>query len=294
MRTSWIRWAWIVCLLAALVCGSSAAYAGGDSGQVSKKMVWSCWYWPWVDWSDPNLYDYDEALDRYDYLTWIYGYWTYARDWEYENHGPPQNPEGWWGHCHAWCGAAIWEPQPTKSRFVSGVEFRIRDRKGLLVESYNTCADGSSYEIYEELPSPGLFWRYLRDEIKGVDPIHGSKRALIGELYYGEEIWNYPIYKYKVKYTGKQVVSGTITVYVGDDGDPYYADSKKLFSKIFVYQFQDVYLDSSKNPLDSGVWLGSGPYHRPDSIWRPYYADYYTTYVENPELDEDFLFAILY
>ncbi len=294
MRKSWIYWAWIGCLSVALLFGSSAAFAGGDSGQVPKTAVWSCWYWAWVDWLDPNLYDYDEALDRYDYLTWIEGYWTDARAWEYDNHGPPQNPDDWWGHCHAWSGAAVWEPQPTKSRFLYDIEFRIRDRKGLLVETYFNCANGSNYEIYEDQPSPGSFWRYLRDEIKGVDPMHGSKRGLVGELYYGDEVWNYPIYKYKVKYTGKQVVSGTITVYAAADESPFYADSKKLYYKTFVYQFQDVILDSSKNPIDSGIWLGSGPYHRPDCIWRPYYAETYMQYVENPELDEDFLYAILY
>ena len=50
---------------------------------------------------------------------------------------------------------------------------------------------------------------------------------------------------------------------------------------------------SGISPVDSGTWLGSGPEHRPDAIWRPYPALTWEQYAVNPELDEAHVGAIL-
>jgi hypothetical protein len=114
-----------------------------DSGEVpSGWAVWSCWYWPYHDSYNPNLYDADEAMERYD----DYDIGANAQWWEYQYHGPPQNPDPWWGHCHAWSGASIWEAQPTTSKTLESITFRIRDRKGLMIETYDECANGYNYE----------------------------------------------------------------------------------------------------------------------------------------------------
>jgi len=251
--------------------------------------LWSCWYWPYHDAYNPNLYDPGEAMNRYDVIAGTAAQW-----WEYTYHGPPQNPAPWWGHCHAWAAAACWEPQPIAERIVNGMPFRIRDRKGLLVESYHTCADGTKYELYVNDPSPGLFWRYLRFEVRGDNPMHGKKMGFVGELYYGpEEVWNYPIYNYQINYTASAPHSGTITLWVADDGQPLFADDPTIYLKVFQYQFSGVYGDGGGNPMDSGVWHGSGPYHRPDSIWRPYWANTWLKYTANPYLSAPYLKAIL-
>jgi hypothetical protein len=278
---------------------SPSAYPATDSGQVpSAWKVWSCWYWPYHDDYNPNLYDDNEAMHRYDYFVYLAGGTSYySQWWEYNNHGMPQNPDPWWGHCHAWAGASVWEDQPTKTRKLEGVTFSIRDRKGLIIEAYFNCANGNNYELYANDPSPGLFWRYLRKEIKGVtalNPMHGHGMGFVGELYYGDEVWNYPIYKYSVSYKGTASnLYGTMKVYVAGDSKPSYADSKSLYYQTFTYQFQGVRLDSTGNPMDSGTWTGSGPYSRPDAIWRPEYPTYWTTYVGNEYLDEYYLGDIL-
>ena len=227
-------------------------------------------------------------MHRYDYISG-----ASAQNWEYNYHGPPQNPDPWWGHCHAWAAAAVWESQPEASRVVDGVKFRIRDRKGLLVETYHTCANGYSYELYADNPSPGLFWYYLRKEIKGVNSMHGKKMGFVGELYYGGEVWNYPIYRYSVTYSGTSTVSGTMKIWVAADSKPLYADSTTLYYKTFTYKFKGVKVDSSGNPRNSGTWIGSGHYYRPDAIWRPYYANTWMKYVENSQLSSDYISAIL-
>ena len=267
------------------------ALAGTDSGQIpSGWAVWSCWYWPYNDKPelDPNLYDTYEAMWQYDH----YDSGAQSQAWEKNNHGPYQGQPDWAGHCHAWSGAACWEPQPTTSRTLNGVEFWVRDLKGLLCEMYFNCANGTTYEIYEDQPTPGKFWQLLRNEIGGVNPINGQAMAFIGELYYGDQIWNYPIYYYSVDYSGYPF-SGTMTIHVASDASPAYADSTKLYYKTYTYHFLGVYLDSSNEPTDSGTWTDTGSASRPETIWRPYYADTWTKYVANTGLDALHLSNIL-
>ncbi|MCI5145040.1 MAG: hypothetical protein D3923_05795, partial [Candidatus Electrothrix sp. AR3] len=274
---------------------------GIDSGQLpTANMVWSSWYWPMANSLNPNLYDDNEALHRYDLYV---GGASDAQRWEYNQHGPPQNPEGWWGHCHAWAAAACWEDQPAQSTTLGSVTFRVRDRKGLMIEAYYKSANGSSYELFHNDPSPGVFWKYLQDEIAGANPIHGEAVGFIGELYYGDQVWNHPIYAYEVEYAGSGTVSGKITISYATDFEPFMADSTSLYSDTLTYYFKDVFLSGS-TPTDSGTWIledGSLPSataydysrHRPDAIWRPYKASSWTTYAENPYLDSQNLSDIL-
>lgn len=272
---------------------SAPAFSDTDEGQVTAAWaVWSCWYWPWVNNLSPNLYDPNQAMAKYD----RYDPNAFAQDWEFTYHGPPQNPASWWGHCHAWSAASCWEAQPKGARTLNGIKFTVRDRKGLTTEAYYRCADGSNYEIYVSKPSPGLFWKWLRREIKGRNSMHGHAMAFIGELYYGPaEIWNYPIYKYNVTYSGNPGtgLSGTMTIYVAADADPSYANKLGLFYQTFTYQFSGVKFNNAGEPIAGGKWIGSGPYHRPDAIWRPYYPTYWTTYAGNTQLDESHLGKIL-
>ncbi len=274
-------------LLISIVISTHLAHAHTEVGEVpTDRAVWSSWYWPFHDDYNPNLYDTNEAMDRYD----DYDPGANAQAWEYDFHGPPQNPASWWGHCHAWAAAACWEEQPSTDKVLNDITFRIRDRKGLMIEAYYNSNFYTEISVVN--PSPGLFWQYLRNEIRGNDPMHGHSRAFVGELFYGEEVWDYPIYKYEVKYSNSPPYSGTITIWFAVGHQPSYADSTTLEYTTLTYQFQKVRGDGT-NPIDSGAWIGSGPYHRPEAIWRPYYTKTWTQYSENPGLDEAHLSTIL-
>lgn len=289
MQTSVLKYVFAGILLVYTGILTHVAYAGTEEGQVPDGWaVWSSWYWPFHDEYNPNLYDADEAMERYD----KYDPEAHAQAWEVEHHGPSQNLEIWWGHCHAWAGAVCWEKQPSTDKVLSGMTFRVRDRKGLMIEMYYKCADGTHFELFADDPSPGLFWRYLRDEVYGNDSMHGHGMAFVVELYYGSEIWNYPIYKYKVNYSDSSPHSGTMTIWIAASGQPSYADSTTLYYHTLTYHFQGV-IGDGKDPIDSGTWIGSGPYHRPDAIWRPYYPMAWTQYSKNPELDEAHINTIL-
>ena len=271
-----------------------------DSGSVSG--IWSCWYWDWVDDEDPSLFDDGDAMNRFDILVSDSTYTNYAQWWEYQYHGPPQNPDKWWGHCHAWAGAACWERQPSKYKVIKNaatgvkVKFRVRDRKGLMCEAYYNDASSSVADFMISQPSPGLMWYALRQEIKGINPMWGKKRGFVGELYYGDQVWNYPIYKYKVTcwWDPSSGYYGTMTIWGASDGNPKYADWTDLYSMKLTYQFSGVQFDAYGMPYDGGEWIGTGPQSRPDSIWRPQYPSTWATYLGNPYLYNEALDVILY
>ncbi len=273
---------------------TSDSEPGYDEGELpSGKRAWSSWYWPWDDNNNPNLYDFDEALYRYDQYT---GY-SDASNWEYYNHGPLQNPKSWYGSCHAWAGAACWHPQPTTTRSLNGVQFRIRDLKGLMTAAYYGCGRGELHELYAYNPSPGAFWKLLQDEIKGRDPMHGQPVPLIADMYFGDEIWNHPIYSYAVNFNGQGTVSGTLQVRFLQDTRPQYADSTTLYIASLTYNFSGVRMNGSV-PTDSGQWIvpndpSLAHRYRPDFVWRPYKASNWGTYASNPQLSATYLKNIL-
>jgi hypothetical protein len=275
----------------ALGAHASGSRATIETAKVSGEWgVWSDWYWPFSDTDSPNLYGANECMSRYDAFAG-----ASSQSWEEGQHGPALNPADWVGHCHAWAGASVWEGMPTTNRVCGGVTFRPRDQAGLMIECYYN--DTLATEINEYLPSPGLFWRYLRQEIMGENPMHGHAMALIGNLSQtAGQVWNFPIYEYEVSYTldsSGSTYSGTMTVWFADDGNPSYATSLGLTSISYAYPFSAVSLDTSGLPVDSGSWGGSAPSQCPTSLWRPYCAVSWTNYAGNPELDGPHLAQIL-
>jgi hypothetical protein len=165
-----------------------------------------------------------------------------------------------------------------------------------MCEAYYNDASGDVADFMISQPSPGVTWSWLRAEIKGKDPMWGKKRGFVGELYYGDQVWNYPIYKYKVvcEWDPSSGYYGTMTLWGAGDGDPRYAQSTELYSIKITYQFWGVELDNYGWPTTHGEWIGTGPQSRPDAIWRPQYPLTWETYLGNPYLYNDALNVILF
>src|SRR5262249_46150295 len=103
---------WFVCspgglvvLLAALLAATGPAHAETAEGK-GKRVPWSGYWWPY---NEGRMVD---PLSCYDLC--VGG--TNARSWE-EKHHPKGGPAGtdWWGYCHAWSAAAVWEFEPTRA-----------------------------------------------------------------------------------------------------------------------------------------------------------------------------------
>ena len=261
-----------------------SAAVSGDWG------VWTGWYWPFNSTEPPNLYGDGEALSRYDSFAG-----TNSQSWEENNHGPGLNQQDWAGHCHAWAGASVWEAMPAANRVVGGITFRPRDLAALMTEAYYNDTVASEISLYR--PSPGVFWRYLRQEIMGQNSMHGHSMGLIGNLTTIKgEVWNFPIYQYQINYSQDDsggTYSGTIAVWFADDGSPSYADSLGLASVSFSYTFTGVTLDGAGAPFDSGHWAGSDPSLYPTSVWRPFCPSSWSSYLANAGMDAAHLSQIL-
>ena len=68
-----------------------------------------------------------------------------------------------------------------------------------MTEAYYNDTLATEFSLYR--PSPGLLWRWLRQEIIGQNSMHGHAMAVIGNLtQYRGEVWNYPVYQYRVTY----------------------------------------------------------------------------------------------
>lgn len=118
----------------------------------------------------------------------------------------------WVGMCHAWAPAAILEPEPMRSVWLAGVEFKVQDIKALVTLVYDsTRARGVALRCELE---PGLreaFDRYgrpVREECR--DTNAGTYHLLMtnylgirGESFVedrvrGFEVWNQPMRGYTI------------------------------------------------------------------------------------------------
>lgn len=169
---------------------------------------WSGWWWPFHEQMPPNLYQPEEAMARYDSLSLARGQPDpQALAWERERHYTDKPGEEWFGHCNGWAAASILEPEPRKTNTVQGIEFRVRDQKGLLAEwhwwdpataFYGTRYNDSSDNINDIEPQE--FHRIL------IDFIGENGRPLIFDTNGGTKekdnpmVWNFPAYEYKMEY----------------------------------------------------------------------------------------------
>ncbi len=253
---------------------SSAAKAESEIFTLGASSVWSNWYWPRKDTLNPNMYDNDECMARYDDYDLPSG--ESAQTWEGDpdNHGDYPGADDALGHCHAWATAAIWEPQPTSSETHSGVEFRIRDKKALLTELYIQSLKQGNYQFKEVWPTPGAVWKRLRKEIARIAPTDtdGKAKSVVMDLApKGEVEWNYPVFRYEVEYSGTSPnISGSMWFYYALDGEASYADdTASHYRKTSAYTFSGVARDGAGEPLEtSGQWTGATAEAPPGKIWR--------------------------
>lgn len=152
----------------------------------------------------PHLYDSQGPLDKYDaYIEAKTGTNPKTKDKEinsgeyhYRN-TPGDTTDNWWGHCHAFVAASIWEPEPRKGKRHTfpnqTIDFFIGDLIGLLTAAYDDAlldtSTGKPY-IWSDHNNPATFHNFLADWIRGV------KRAVKADIAPGFPIYFHPLYKY--------------------------------------------------------------------------------------------------
>jgi hypothetical protein len=241
----------------------------------ARTIPWSGYWWPYSQGALLN------PLRKYDALSG-----AVAADWEATQHPAGGTVPAWHGYCHAWAASSVMEGEPQRSRLAGSpqqqVELLVGDQKGLLAVCHalddanaygDRYGDGEGNEDLQDL-APDLLWRLLKLYVKefGV--------PLIVDLEAGEEVWNFPVYAYRIELQetsddGQRVAN--LTLWMADDGVPpnYVGTQVRRHSCQFSYRERNHAV-----VMGSGRWVGPSRRDHPDFAWYPY-----VPHAENPEVD---------
>lgn len=264
--------------LVALAClswfGTTNATETVEEGR-AQIIPWSGYWWPHHEGAMLK------PLGKYDQLTG-----SQAAAWEREHHPPGDRVPRWHGYCHAWAASAMMEGEPAKRRFDGHpsrpIELRVGDQKGLLAvchaldvaNSYgDRYGDGEGSEDQQDLPPDTLWWLlklYIKQQ--GV--------PLILDVEAGEQVWNYPIYAYRIEHQAEGrngARTASLSLWMADNAVPPDYVGIKVRRESYRFAFQQ---RNHAVVMGSGKWLGPSRQDHPDFAWYPFVPR-----AENPEID---------
>jgi hypothetical protein len=272
MRTTGcLVWIVFVALLA-----TATAHAGSDEGWARTK-PWSGYWWPRASG------DILAPLRKYDQLTG-----KASVQWELKHFPPGGNTPYWAGLCHGWASAAVLDQEPKQARNVTApanrqpVHLSVGDQKGLLSASHtlDVCntfgdryGDGLGPEDFHDM-APDVLWRLLKLYIKD------QGTPLIIDIEPGDEVWNHPVYGYRIQYSpqgsaGEQLAR--LELWLADDWVPPDFVGTKVRYQTHTFTFR---LANGSVVMGSARWVGPSLQDHPDFAWYPHVVR-----PENPEID---------
>ena len=262
-------------LIGAVLISGSAVYGAVEEG-AAKQTPWSGYWWPIFKGEMIS-----GPLMKYDRLT---GH--AAAEWEAQRNPPGPGTPRWHGYCHAWSASAVLEQEPKGPHAATGTAghgqlmLGIGDQKGMLAASHAQDVANVFGQRYQGPPGdmqdiyPDALWRCLKQYIgqQGV--------PLIMDMEAGPEVWNYPVYAYRIEYTptgsGSQHMC-TLSLWAADDSvPPDYIGVKVLYH---TYTFT-VEMRNGSVVMGSGRWVGNSVRNHPDFAWYPYVVR-----PQNPEVE---------
>lgn len=214
---------------------------------------WSGYWWPYTQGGLGTGQDYrgrPAPLEKYNLLTTGVTSGT-ALTWYLDAHYDPEAP-GWYGLCLYWARAACYEHIDILPSSENNIIFRVGDKKGLLTLAHNSdigeLGNGAQPEVFH-------FWllKYIKDQ----------REAFVADLWTGEEVWSYPIYKYEMESSRNgNVESVSVTVYFADDAvEPDYRGTKV---RAYHYTY-DLSLDGT-GAITGGQWTGASITDHPELL----------------------------
>lgn len=252
--------------------------AGPATAQVveegkARKLPWSGYWWPHKQGLLVG------PLGKYDTLAGTGGK---AVAWEKQNH-PSVGAAGWWGYCHAWSAAAVTEAEPSRPFVATGpggnkISLTVGDIKGLLTAChasdpanvYGQRYNGPNDDISDI--KPDVLWKYLKLYVKQ------QGLPLVIDVDAGPQVWNYPVYMYRVSYTntGGDAYQAVMQLWLADDAvQPDYV-GVKVMTRTYQFTFK---MRNGAVVAGSGQWTGASVKDHPDFAWYPTKAQ-----PENPNL----------
>lgn len=283
-------------------------------GAIEKRPYLDSWY-PEKE-GGTNMFG---ALDKYDSAFYQS---PKTANWESTYHGEKDEKLDWYGHCNGYSASVARHQNPERSVVrpvdcdsnpaVSCVTFEPKHIRGLLAEVYMSAKSrflGGSRCRKENSELAAMGPRELRadptkmDECDDINPgiLHTAlvnwmgikKQTLIFDYNKDAAVWNYPIYKYEIKYenggrpltareayrevvlhqeSDRYIFNPMATSFYKVSLDIYFA---KVHSnpahggyKIHTYTYI-LELDSKENVV-GGEWTGDSKMNHPDFLWIPF------------------------
>jgi hypothetical protein len=252
-----------------------------------------------------------------------------AVEWERTNHAvAPGDPSAEWaGHCNGWAAAAARHKEPMRAVTRNGVTFEAHDIKALLAEIYmsakyffvggNRCektgspgsplsrTDPTKMSECEDI-NPGTFHVALGNWI-------GRKNhALVADESAGNQVWNYPLYKYSSQIQmvsaaeAQRRIGGTGSAYIFNRNAASFAAVTTSISmakalsaeplgnvapthEVLQHNLTYILEISSNGEILGGEWTGTSQQSHPDFVWVPLEAvqGNGTRFFGNPHLNVD-------
>ncbi len=234
---------------------------------------WSGWWWPTTQGGLATGLGYrghPAPMEKYELLK-EGAYPGNATEFELSRYYDP-DAISWYGQCEAWAGAAVLEHIEFYPSVIDNIVFYVGDKKGLLTACHHDD-------------------NRIRESAHNADTFHWWLTHYIGELgtdFYadldaGEQIWNYPVFKYELEMTenGDQIDVQCQIWYVDDQVDP---DFQGAVIKMKIYTYT-LYLQDGE--ISGGEWTGNSEENHPDQLILP--LGHRSL---NPYLDYDFVKSI--
>ncbi len=256
------------------LCLALAADAQVDEGSV-RRVPWSGTYWP---------IRYGQLisgpLSKYDRIT---GHRAAA--WEQQENPPSMEVPEWFGYCHAWSASSILDREPTQLRLArttdgAQVSLGIGDQKGMLTachtddvaQHYGVRFQGEPGDDPNDI-YPDELWRVLKLYIQqqGV--------PLIVDIEGGPQVWNHPVYAYRVDYRREGAGNryfAEMTLWMADDAVPADILGIQVSKQTYYFTFQ---MQGGAPLMGSANWVEPSRSDHPDFAWYPYIVR-----AENPEI----------
>ncbi len=251
--------------------GLNCSFAATDSAQ-AHFTPWSGYWWPTVGGGLSTGIGYrghPAPIAKYEMLKdGILSGLGPAASWDTEHHYDPEALR-WYGLCHAWSAASVSENIEFYPSSIENIIFYVGDKKGLL-----TACHEHDVSIRVNSHSPEVLHMWLLQYIKE------QGLSFYGELEPGQEVWNYPIYKYEMDLVDNgDSLDVTCTIWYADDMvEPDYMGTKSL-TATYTYR-----LFKSGEEITGGEWTGISFYDHPEQLIMPV-----SQHTENPYLDYNFI-----
>ena len=260
----------LLTLLILFLCIPRSSFAATDSAQADFT-AWSGYWWPTSGGGLATGIGYrghPAPLEKYELLKdGVYP--GLATEWYLDHNYDPDAPN-WYGLCGAWAAASVSENIEFYPSIIDGILFNVGDKNGLL-----TACHENDVNIRINSHDPEVFHEWLLQYIKN------SGIAFYAELEPGDEVWNYPIYRYEMETLNYgDSISVTCRIWYADDlVDPDYQGTKAM-TKLYTY----ILYKGENDEITGGEWTGASIYNHPQQLVLPLSQS-----TNNPYLDYDFI-----